>query len=279
MRRRTFGVITGGSGSSKFVTALHRYSEENGYEFGFICNVGDNFWFHSLYVCPDIDIITYALCGKLDERKGWGIKGDSKKFIGMLASLGYKSWFDLGDEDLALSVIRTELIRRGFRLSQITKRIAKSLRIRPSLIPATDDNVQTYMQTSVGKIHLQEFWVKMKGRPKVLGVDYKGAKTAIPNPEAMRLLSKNVIILPANPITSILPTLALRGVRKKLRHSNVVAISPFIGKTIFSGPAVKLMRALRLEPSSYGVASLYSDFLKVFLVDNDEDQSEIRKIR
>lgn len=279
MRKHAVGVISGGSGSSKFATALHRYSGEKSRDLGFVCNVGDNFWFHALYVCPDIDIIMYALAGKLDEVTGWGIREDSKNFVRGLESLGYDSWFNLGDEDLALSVIRTELVGKGFTLSEITKGLRESFGVRHNIVPATDNNVQTYLQTSAGKIHLQEYWVKMKAKPKVYGVDYVGIKTANPNPEALRLLSKNVVIFPANPVTSIMPTVSLKGVRQILRHANVVAVSPFIGKTVFSGPAAKLMHALHIQPSSFGVAGLYSDFLKVLLVDNREDQSQIQKIR
>lgn len=279
MRKHAVGVISGGSGSSKFATALNRYSGEKSRDLGFVCNVGDNFWFHALYVCPDIDIIMYALAGKLDEARGWGIRGDSKSFVRGLDSLGYDSWFTVGDEDLALSVIRTEFIGRGYTLSQITDSIRESFGIRHDIVPATDNSVQTYLITSAGKIHLQEYWVKMKAKPNVYDVDYVGIKAASPNPEALRLLSKNVVIFPANPITSIMPTVCLKGVRKLLQRANVVAVSPFIEKTVFSGPAAKLMHALNIQPSSFGVAGLYSDFLKVLIVDNREDQSQIQKIR
>lgn len=277
MGKRSVGVISGGSGSSKFATALGKYGQER--RFGFVCNVGDNFWFHGLYVCPDLDIITYALAGKLDESVGWGIRGDSGRFVKGLASLGYESWFNLGDEDLALSVARTELIGKGMSLSRITDRVRRSLGIRHRVLPASDDSVQTHIRTSLGKIHLQEYWVKMKAAPKVQGVDYVGIKRATPNKEALDFLSGSVVIFPANPITSVMPTLRLRGVRQRLRRAKVVAISPFIGRTVFSGPAARLMRDLEIDPSSYGVANLYSDFLNLFLVDNGEDQKEILKIK
>ncbi len=279
MGKRTVGIISGGSGSSKFATALANYNEVGKHDFAYICNVGDNFFFHGLYVCPDVDIITYALAGILDERKSWGIKEDTWNFVEGLAALGYGNWFSLGDRDLALCVVRTELINGGLTLSQATDRLRKYLGIKNKIVPATDDSVQTFVDTSKGRIHLQEYWVKMKGALRVSSVDYRGIKNAMPNREVLMLLSKDVLILPANPITSVMPTVSLRGVRKKLRMARVTAISPFIGKSVFSGPAAKLMRAMHIEPSSYGVAKLYSDFLKLFIVDYREENSEIVKIK
>ncbi|HKW05081.1 MAG TPA: 2-phospho-L-lactate transferase CofD family protein, partial [Nitrososphaerales archaeon] len=223
------GVICGGSGSSKFAISLGKYAKEK-YDLGFVCNVGDNFWYHGLYVCPDIDIITYALSGRLDESKGWGLADDSSRFLKGLKALGFKEWFNLGDEDMALSVVRTELLRKGHTLSQITQHVSESLGIDFSIMPSTDDNVETYIFTSKGKLHLQEYWVKLRASPKVHGVDYFGIRKAVPNPEALKFLSQSAIICPANPITSILPTLNIPGMRKALKQSKIVAVSPFIGK-------------------------------------------------
>jgi LPPG:FO 2-phospho-L-lactate transferase len=279
MRRRIVGVISGGSGSSKFAIALDRYADQEKIDFAYVCNVADNFWFHGLYVCPDIDIITYALGGILDEKKGWGISGDSRNFLKTLEMLGYESWFNLGDRDLAISVARTEQMKSGFSLSETTEKLRKSLGIKNRIVPATDSQVQTYMDTNLGRIHLQDFWVRNKGIPKVYDVHYVGIETAKPTSETLELLSQEVIILPANPITSILPTLSLRRVRKKLKDAKVIAISPFVGKNIFSGPAAKLMKAMNIEPSTYGVAKLYSDILDLFIVDRMEDSSEVKKIK
>lgn len=271
------GVICGGSGSSKFAISLGKYAREK-YDLGFVCNVGDNFWFHGLYVCPDIDIITYALSGRLDESKGWGIANDSNRLMKGLKALGFNEWFNLGDEDMALSVVRTELLRKGHTLSQITNHVSKSLGIDFSIIPSTDDGVETHIFTSKGKLHLQEYWVKLRASPKVHGVDYVGIQKAVANSEAVKFLSETAIICPANPITSILPTLNIPGMRKILKQSKLIAVSPFIGKRVFSGPASKLMRGLGLEPSSFGVAKLYSGFIKKFLVDKSEESTEIERI-
>ncbi len=280
MRRRTLGVISGGSGSSKFVTALNRFLSDGPKDLTFVTNVGDNFWRFGLYICPDIDIVTYSLAGILDEAKGWGIKRDTRNFVESYEKIsGEKEWFNLGDSDLALSVWRTQLLDSGQSLTNITEMIGQSFGIRHRVLPASDDNIQTFLRTSRGKMHLQEFWVKQKGRPSVLEVDFKGIEDAKPSKKVLEALSDKVLILPANPVSSILPTLKLRGLEKKLRRSTVTAISPFIGKRVFSGPAPKFMRAHGMECNSFGVAKLYQSFLTTMLLDTSEEKFLIQEIQ
>lgn len=271
------GIVCGGSGSSKFVRAISKSDASS--DLGFIANVGDNFWYHDLYVCPDVDILTYALAGKLDTEKGWGVRSDTFVVKEALTELDpSQSWFSLGDRDLALSLRRTELMKQGKKLSEITKQFCDILGIKDKVVPATDDSVQTYLVTSSGRMHLQEYWVKLHGQPKVRKVDYSGLKKARPNKQLREYLSSKVIICPANPITSISPTIGLMGVQSLLKKAKVVAVSPFIGNRAFSGPAGNLMTELGMEPTSFGVAKLYSKFLKVLFVDDLEEKSIITKI-
>lgn len=281
MTNQKLGVICGGSGSSKFVTALKLYLPFHSLEPSFIANVADNFWHYGLYICPDVDITTYALSGRLDDRIGWGIKGDTKNFVRAYA-LFYpdEAWFNLGDSDLALCLRRTELIRQGWKLSRITEHLRERLQIKEEIIPASDEDVQTFILTPSGRMHLQEFWVKNKGEPDVLNVEYSGLSKSKPNPKLFDAITNKVLILPANPISSILPTVNLHRVRERLRNiPSVTAISPFLGTKAFSGPAAKFMRAMKIECSSFGVAKLYSDFLKIFFVHSTEDSLIVKRIK
>ncbi|MCL4518173.1 MAG: 2-phospho-L-lactate transferase [Thaumarchaeota archaeon] len=273
-----FGMICGGSGSSKFARAISR--NFNGEDLCFIANVADNFWYHGLYVCPDVDILTYALAERLDTSKGWGIKEDTFVARDALSELDpSQSWFGLGDKDLALSISRTELMKQGMKLSEVTRRFCEIFGIKHIVVPATDDDVQTYMQTTGGRIHLQEYWVKLHGEPSVSNVVYVGLNNAKPNKLALDYLSSKVVICPANPITSISPTISLAGVKESLNKARVVAVSPFTGSKPFSGPAGRLMQGLGIEASSYGVAKLYSGFLKLLIVDNNEESSTVSRIK
>ncbi len=273
-------MISGGSGSSKFISAIESYSPKDQIEPIYIANVGDNFWRFGVYICPDIDIITFTLAGILNSSRGWGVLNDSRNFLSMYSRLRKEpEWFSLGDADLAVSVYRTEMLRAGLTLEETTERISSSLGISRRIAPATNDDVETQILTSEGKMHLQDFWVRLRGEPEATGIEYLGIEAAKPAYSFLSSLSGSVLILPANPLSSIMPTISIPGITDKLRNSKVVAISPFLGGAAFSGPAPKFMRAQGLECSSYGVAKLYSDFLKIFLVDSSEDSSTTNKIK
>lgn len=267
-------ALAGGTGSAKLLRGLSRVTSE----LTVVANVGDNFWVHGLYVCPDVDIATYALAGLSDPVRGWGLKGDTFNFNHQVAELGQENWFSLGDRDLATSVVRTELLKAGASLTDVTLRIGKALGARRPVIPSTNSRLETWMRTRSGALHLQEFWVRDGGRHRVTRVEYRGARSALPSAEVKRALADadRVVLCPANPITSIGPILAVKGMRRLLSRCNaeVVAVSPMIGAGSYSGPAGRLMRQLGLRPDSVGVASLYADFLDRLIMDRRDSALE-----
>lgn len=266
-------MICGGSGSSKFASSFAQYlSSDSTSDIGFISNVADNYWYHGLYVCPDVDIIMHSLSGQLDTSKGWGISSDTfdnQKVHSTLSN--QKEWFSLGSLDSAYSQRRTELIRHGWRLSSIMKMFCERQGIKWPVIPATDDEMTTFVRTRMGLMHLQQYWVKYKAAFDPVEVVCQGQINARANPVSLDYLTHQVIICPANPITSISPTIGISDIRSKLKTSNVVAISPFVGDKVFSGPASKLMAVAGVEPNSLGVAKLYASFLKLLIIDAQED--------
>jgi LPPG:FO 2-phospho-L-lactate transferase len=233
--------------------------------FAVILNVGDNVWKYGLYICPDIDTIFYGLSGMLDVGRGWGIKGDTFNFIDQIGELGMENWFRIGDRDLATHVLRTELIRKGMTLTQVTEYFRSVYKLKARLIPISNDSIETRIITSRGDMNIQEFWVKYKAAPKVVGVAYRGADDSRLTAGVLRLIrsSERIIIAPANPISSIGPSLAVPGVRNELARvkKKVIAISPIEGKQAFSGPASKYMKALKLDISPVGIAKFYSDII------------------
>jgi LPPG:FO 2-phospho-L-lactate transferase len=253
-------VLAGGTGSVKLVRGLARLTRD----MAVISNVGDNIWLYGLYVCPDIDTIIYGLAGLLDAKRGWGIRGDSFECLARLNKLGVAAWFSLGDRDLATHLLRTSMIREGKSLSQITAWMGDRYSVAARVIPATDSKVTTQIITDRGEMHLQEFWVKYGGKPKVTGVRFDGAGRARANRDAIDAIKRSdtIIIAPANPVSSIGPIVALEDLRRELvkNRDKVIAVSPIIGEKAVSGPAVKYMRALGLESSPVGVAQYYRDF-------------------
>lgn len=259
-------ILAGGTGSAKLVRGLAAITDD----LTVISNVGDNIWLHGLYVCPDIDTILYALAGILDTQRGWGIQNDTFNFLDQFRRHGEPTWFSLGDRDLATHVIRTHMIKRGDSLTQITETMRKKFRISARIIPSTDDQVTTTVLTNKGKMHLQEFWVKNGGRPQVRGVSFEGSAEAVPNHKALAAIRKSntVIIAPGNPVSSIGPILAVKETRQALaeKKEKVIAVSPLIGESAVSGPALKYMKALGLENSPYGVAKYFGDAVGNFVI-------------
>jgi LPPG:FO 2-phospho-L-lactate transferase len=274
----TISVLAGGTGSIKLVRGLAAIKKE---DIVVICNVGDNIWMHGLYVCPDIDTVTYGLANMLDQKRGWGIKGDSFQCLAQMKKIGAPTWFGLGDKDLAIHLLRTSMMKDGKSLSEITNFFRKYYSISAQLIPATDKEVTTIIVTSTrGDMHLQEFWVKHKGRPTVTGVRYDNASRATANTAAIEAIKqcRAVVIAPANPVSSIGPIMALSELRKELmqKREKVIAISPLIGRKAVSGPAIKYMKALGLENSSVGVAKYYRDFVSKFIISMEDHSMKLQ---
>jgi len=270
-------ALSGGTGSAKFLRGLQKVIE-----FTVVANVGDDAWFHGLYVCPDIDIVTYTLAGIADSKRGWGIDGDEFRALGQLKRLGSEAtWFNIGDLDMATHVFRTALMKKGKDLTEVTATIARRLGVRgATILPATDQEVETHIVTEEkGEMHLQEFWVKERGRLTPNRVRYVGAQEAHTSKEVAKAISSasRVIVSPANPITSIMPMLSIGGFRALLVKSKAkkVAVSPMRGEGAFSGPAAALLSARGLEPTSEGVARLYKGVIDVLIVDeSDRAQAE-----
>ncbi len=246
-----------------------------------ILNVGDNVWKYGLYLCPDIDTISYGLSGLLDGNRGWGIMGDTFNFLDQIDKLGLENWFRIGDRDLATHVVRTELIRQGMTLTQVTEYFRSIYKLKAILIPISNDSIETRIVTSRGEMNIQEFWVRYKATPKVVRIVYKGAKNSRMTNKAIRLIrnSERIIIAPANPITSIGPMLAIPEVKNELAKvkKKVIAISPVQGKQAFSGPATKYMKALKLDTSPMGIAKYYSGIIGSIVI-SKEDRSYESKL-
>ncbi|MCY3976058.1 MAG: 2-phospho-L-lactate transferase [Thaumarchaeota archaeon] len=271
-------ILAGGTGSIKLVRGLA--SQTN--DISVICNVGDNYWLYGLYVCPDIDTIVYGLADLLDYDRGWGIKKDTYNFLRQMEIFGEETWLRIGDRDTATHLIRTNMLKNGKNLSYITKWMCEKFAVSVNVIPVTDNNIETRISTNKGELHLQEFWVKYRGKDKVEGIQYIGADKARPNPEAINAIhdADIVVIAPGNPLTSIGPMLQIKGIRKELLKlkKKVIAVSPLIGNKAFSGPAAKYMEAAGIEVSAYGLAKMYSDVCSNLIIDA-HDKNLINSIK
>ena len=272
-------ALAGGTGAARFLTGLSQVIGED--DLSIVVNTGDDIELFGLHISPDIDIVMYTLAGIVDEEKGWGLRNDTFYCIEELTKME-EVWFQLGVKDLATHIFRTNLLKNGLNLSQVTKNIGCLLGLRANIMPMTNDKFETRVITDVGSIHFEEYLVKRGSRDRVLGVEYAGSENAKPAAGVLESIldSELVIICPSNPVASIGTILSVKGVRDALKRTEArkVAISPIVSGKPIKGPADKLMKGLGLEVSAFSVAKLYSDFLDTFILDEvdvkDKDQIE-----
>jgi LPPG:FO 2-phospho-L-lactate transferase len=265
-------ALTGGTGGAKLVEGLA--AEIDPAELTIICNTGDDAIFHGLYISPDIDTIMYTLAGLIDPAKGWGIKDDTFNALEQLHRFGADIWFKLGDRDLATHISRTQFLNAGLRLSQVTDTIRRALGVKSTILPMSDERVETRVETPQGKLSFQEFFVKERWLREVTAIRFDGVENSRPASRVLEAIrrAEAIIVCPSNPITSIGPILAVPGIRAALAACDtpVVGVSPLIGSTAISGPAHKLMKVSGREASPLGVAQCYSDFLDAFLIAEED---------
>lgn len=239
-----------------------------------IVNTGDDLTWHGLHVSPDIDSLVYALSGLLSRDRGWGVEGDTFHCLDQLRRLGSPEWFQIGDRDLALHMTRTRLLDGGASLSEATAEICRTLGISTRVLPMSDSPVETRVITPTGELSFQEYFVRDRWQPQVLGLRFAGSDSASPSSyvvEAIRRASA-VVIAPSNPVTSIGPILAVPGIREALRETTapIAAISPIVAGAAVSGPAGELMRSKGLPVSATGVAQAYAEFLRIVIADEQD---------
>ncbi len=257
-------VLSGGTGTPKLLRSLKDFVD-----FAVIVNTADDIWISGNKVCPDIDSVLYTLAGMIDDERWWGVKGDTFKTHEMLLKLGCDEFMAIGDLDRAVHIFRSELLRKGYTLTEATRALRRALSVKQEVLPMCNEDVETRIVTSEGDIHFQEFWVKRKGEPDVLDIYFKGIERARATEDVLRILRSCdfVLIGPSNPITSITPILSVKGVRDVLREKKVIAVSPIVGNRAVSGPAGKFMKVKGYDVSALGVADIYSDFLDILVVD------------
>lgn len=238
-----------------------------------IVNVADDVELHGLHISPDLDTVTYTLAGAIDPERSWGLRGESWNAMDALHRYpGARTWFNLGDRDLATHLFRTDRLRSGSSLSAVTAEISQAWGLDLSLLPATDDPVRTRLEVQgEGEIGFQEYFVQRHHDVPVTDVRFDGADTSEPAPGVLDAIARadRVVIAPSNPIVSIGPVLAVPGVRAAVgaRRDATVAISPIIAGAALKGPADRLLRELGHEASVVGVARIYAPLAAVLVID------------
>jgi LPPG:FO 2-phospho-L-lactate transferase len=285
--------LSGGTGTPKLLEAVQSDATV-------VANTGDDVELGGHLVCPDLDTVLFQGGGVLDRETWWGIAGDTTATHEELRRLadaagldggprylpdeaqtggrdiarwrrfsGVAEFMEIGDRDRAVHLTRTSLLDEGRSLTEVTRTLADAFALDVDLLPMSDDPVATIVHTDEGSMHFQEFWVARRADPTVEDVEFRGAETATATAAVRDALDSPVVVGPSNPVTSIGPMVAVDGVADALSSTPVVAVSPFVKREVFSGPAAELMAGVGLDPSTHGVADAYP-FADAFVLDDSD---------
>jgi LPPG:FO 2-phospho-L-lactate transferase len=287
--------LAGGTGTPKLLAGAETVFPPP--ETTVVANTGDDVELGGLHISPDVDTVLFLGGGELDRDTWWGIDEDTGRTHEELHRLAERAGLDdgprylpdgrqtagrplsrwrrfsgvaefmyIGDRDRAVHLTRTGLLEEGRSLTEATTTLARAFGLDRRLLPMSDDPVASIVHTPDGPLHFQAFWVAHGGDPAVTDVEFRGADAAEPTAAVLEALDAPVVIGPSNPVTSIGPMVAMDAVRAALERTTVVAVSPFLGDRVFSGPAGKLMAAVGHEPSTAGVAEAYP-YVDAFVLD------------
>jgi LPPG:FO 2-phospho-L-lactate transferase len=275
-------ALSGGVGGARFLRGLVEVADPS--LLTIVGNVGDDVEVLGMHVSPDLDSILYALSGLHDEERGWGRAEETWHALETVSALGGEAWFRLGDRDLGLHLVRTQALRDGQALSQVTARLARALGLEPALVPATDDLLRTWLETPAGTFAFQEWFVARGHRDEVDALRYEGAADAAPAPGVVAALDDAdlIVIAPSNPYVSIGPILAVPAIRAALERRRVpaVAVSPLVGGRAVKGPADRMLARLAGGISPAHVASCYAGLIDALVLDEaDADDTASLPVR
>jgi LPPG:FO 2-phospho-L-lactate transferase len=268
-------ALCGGVGGAKLAFGLDRIVAPG--RLTVIVNTGDDFEHLGLHISPDVDTVLYTLGGLADRERGWGRTGETWNFMSAIRQLGREDWFLLGDQDLALHVARSQHLALGRGLSTFVDDIARRVGIAARVLPMTDDRVRTVVDTDIGALPFQRYFVERRCEPVVRALRFDGAATARPAAGVLEAITDPgldlIVVCPSNPYLSIDPILAVPGIRQALVRTStpVVAVSPIIGGRAIKGPTVKIMEELGIAATNRSIAAHYADVIDALVIDNSDN--------
>lgn len=272
MKNMKIVALAGGVGGAKLAAGLQAVLRPG--DLTVIVNTGDDFEHWGLTICPDIDTVTYNLAGVNNPEMGWGRIGETFAALSVMSELGGEDWFRLGDKDLAVHLRRTEWLRQGISLSEVTDRLRRSLGIPSCILPMSDSPVRTLVHTDEGDLPFQHYFVRCRCEPMVIDLTFVGATEARPSEAVVEALAtaELVIFCPSNPYLSIDPILSIPGLRQQLRRMKApkIAVSPIVGGQAVKGPAAKMMRELGNSISPLTVVDHFDGLLTGFVLDEQD---------
>lgn len=273
-------ALAGGVGAARFLSGLVQVVPPD--DVTVIVNTGDDREFFGLRVCPDLDIVTYTLAGEIQRDAGWGLEGDHFECLEALRRFRDDTWFKLGDRDLATHIHRSERLRSGASLREVSLEIARAFGVRTTLLPMTEDPAPTRVVCDDGRtLDFEEYLVREGAPDDLRSVDLSAASAARPGSGVLDAIrgARHLLICPSNPVVSIATIRAIPEIERALRaRGDAIAVSPLIGGAPVKGPADRLLRAIGSEVSCVGVASLYREIARGIVIDR-VDAADAARIR
>jgi LPPG:FO 2-phospho-L-lactate transferase len=269
-------VLSGGMGGAKFLQGL-LHGIAGGTLSGVapdaavtvVANTADDIWVHGLKVCPDLDTVMYTLGDGIDLERGWGRRAETWSVKTELAEYGVEpTWFGLGDRDVATHLVRTQMLDAGYPLSQVTEALCRRWQPGVTLLPMTDDRVETHVAIAdpdapSGRrvVHFQEYWVRLRASVPAETVLFVGLEEATPGPGVIDAITDAdlVVLPPSNPVVSVGTILGVPRVREAITATRapVVGLSPIVGGTHVRGMAEQMLTSIGVEVSAAGVGLHY----------------------
>jgi LPPG:FO 2-phospho-L-lactate transferase len=261
-------LLSGGTGGAKLARGLLDVVGPDGLTV--IANTGDDVEAHGVHVSPDPDLVTYWLADAIDER-GYGICGDTWAVMDALEAAGRPAWFRLGDRDLAMCLIRTELMAAGQRPTDAHAEVVRAMGVGARVLPMADEPVRTRITVGGRAVPFQEFMILGGAKGPLDAVEFEGAAETAPTADVLAALrdADAIVIGPSNPIASIGPILALPGMREALTAAAapVIAVSPFVGGEVLKGPTRLFCEHAGIAPSAAGLLTAYEGLLDGIVAD------------
>lgn len=265
-------ALAGGVGGAKLATGLQAALPAGCLTV--VVNTGDDFEHWGLSVCPDLDTVLYNLAHLNNPEMGWGRQDETWTVLAEMERYGGESWFRIGDRDLALHLRRTEWLRMGLSLTEVTDRMRRLLGIPSAILPMCNEAVRTLVHTEEGDLPFQHYFVRRRCEPTLVDLSFVGAENATLSPEVRQALTSAdlIVFCPSNPYVSIDPILSVPGLRDLLRRSAApkIAVSPIVGGQALKGPAAKMMRELGEMSSPLTVVDHLGDVLDAFVLDQTD---------
>lgn len=268
-------VLVGGVGGARFLLGVQNLlglgsfaDGSSKHELTAVVNIGDDAWMHGVRICPDLDTCMYTLGGGIDPERGWGHRNETWNAKEELAAYGVQpDWFGLGDRDLATHLVRSQMLRAGYPLSQVTEALCKRWQPGARLLPASDERSETHVvitDPADGErraIHFQEWWVRYRAKVPTHSFAYVGAEQATAGPGVLEAIGEADVVLlaPSNPVVSIGPILQIPGIRGALRSTAapIIGYSPIIAGKPLRGMADECLKVIGVASTSQAVGEYF----------------------